>query len=70
MFKSLCLDRFSHPCLPPSLPDGFLLSLTLHSVRRTAVGQFLGLLLASVSENICVCSGAVVVDHCNCCLGL
>lgn len=70
MFESLCLGRFSHPCLPLSLPDGFLPSLMLHSVHRTAVGQLLGFLLASVSENICVLSEAVMVDHCHCCHGL
>lgn len=40
----------------------------LHSVRRIAVGQFLDLLLTSVTENICVCSEAVMADHF--CLGL
>ena len=42
----------------------------LCSVHRTAAGQFLGLLLGSVSENTGVCSGIVMVDRCNCCLGL
>lgn len=66
---SVLADFPTHTYLSPGLPDGFLLSLKA-ALCMTAVGQFLGLLLGSLSENICVCSGKVMADHCNCCLGL
>lgn len=66
---SVLADFPTHTYLSPGLPDGFLLSLKA-ALCMTAVVQFLGLLLGSLSENICVCSGKVMADHCNCCLGL